>query len=307
MRRMSAVVLAFALLLSVLPSALAQDATPATGSPTASPSLLAGLGYPELVITTDGTTSDAPADLPAGRYHLVLVNTSDVLTVDLELYKVPDGMTFDELNAEFQASDPESFEPPPIFYEVTIGGGPSAGPGSTGDIIVDFSPGDWAFNVFAYNDESEEEPPSNMPTQVTVTGELPELTDPAVDVAVNMIEMAFEMPEVVPAGPAIWQVTNSGAFPHFLLIESYPEPVTNEQVEAALAMFLGTPVATPAAMLDPEQLVDVDGTLVLSTGQTNWIEVDLAPGQYIVFCFISGPGDVPIHAAMGMYKILTVE
>jgi hypothetical protein len=244
--------------------------------------------------------------LAAGRYHLVLVNTNDALTVDLELYKVPDGMTFDELNAEFEAADPESFEPPAIFYELTIGGGPTAEPGSSGDIIVDFAPGDWAFNIFAYNDESEA-PPTNMPTQVTVTGEMPELSDPAVDVTANMIDLAFEMPDVVPAGPAVWQVTNSGAFPHFLLIESYPEPVTNEQIEATLDMFVGSPVATPEAVLNPDLFVDVAGTLVLSTGQTNWIQVDLEPGQYVVFCFISGPGDVPIHAAMGMYKIITVE
>jgi hypothetical protein len=268
--------------------------------------LLAGLGYPELVITTDGSTSDAPADLPAGRYHLVLVNTSDALTVDLELYKVPDGMTFDELNAEFAAADPEAFEPPAIFYELTIGGGPSAAPGSSGDIIVDFSPGAWAFNIFAFNDESED-PPTNTPSEVTVTGEMQEMTDPPVDVAVNMIDLAFEMPDTVPEGPTVWQVTNSGAFPHFMLIESYPEPVTNEQIEATLSMFVGSPVATPEALLDPDQFADVAGTLVLSTGQTNWIEVDLEPGQYVVFCFISGPGDVPIHAAMGMYKIITVE
>lgn len=306
MRRIFGLVVALSLLLMVMPTTVAQEATPATGSPTAADSLLAGLGYPELVITTDGTTSDAPSELPAGRYHLVLNNTNEALSVDLELYQVPDGMTFDELEAEFAATDPESFEPPAIFYQLTIAGGALTDPGSSGDVVVDLTPGDWAFNLFAYSDESDA-PPTNMPTQVTVTGEMPELTDPAVDVTANMIDLAFEMPDVVSAGPAIWQVTNSGAFPHFLLIESYPEPVTNDQIEATIAMFLGTPSATPEAVLDPEQFIENGGTLVLSSGQTNWIDVDLEPGQYMVFCFISGPGDVPIHAAMGMYKIITVE
>jgi hypothetical protein len=38
-----------------------------------------------------------------------------------------------------------------------------------------------------------------------------------------------------------------------------------------------------------------------------WIEPDLQPGQYLGACYLSGPGDLPMHAAMGMFKIFTVE
>ena len=72
-------------------------------------------------------------------------------------------------------------------------------------------------------------------------------------------------------------------------------------------MFAGSPVTTPEAVFNPDLFVEAAGTLALSTGQTNSIQIDLGPGQYVEFCFISGPGDIPIHAAMGMYKIITVE
>lgn len=37
------------------------------------------------------------------------------------------------------------------------------------------------------------------------------------------------------------------------------------------------------------------------------IAVDLQPGQYLGACYLSGPGELPMHAAMGMFKIFTVE
>ena len=71
----------------------AQDATPGA-SPATDDSLLAELGYPEIRITTDGTTNDFPTELEAGRYHVVLENQGDI-DVDLEVAQLPEGMTLE--------------------------------------------------------------------------------------------------------------------------------------------------------------------------------------------------------------------
>ena len=72
---------------------------------------------------------------------------------------------------------------------------------------------------------------------LTVTGEMPEIEDPAVDVEVSMVEMAFNMPDTVPAGPGIWRVASDGALPHHMRIQAVDETVTVEQVMATINMF----------------------------------------------------------------------
>ncbi|MFS2056483.1 hypothetical protein ACEN8K_47780, partial [Variovorax sp. CT11-76] len=62
------------LLLSSLSPIAAQEASPEP----VDDSLLAGLGYPEIRVTSDGTTHDFPAEVEAGRYRIVLENTGDV-------------------------------------------------------------------------------------------------------------------------------------------------------------------------------------------------------------------------------------
>jgi hypothetical protein len=295
---------AVALLLFASSAGLAQEGTPSTGA-----SLLAGLGFPDLVVSTDGVAVSAPTEVAAGRYHLIVQNSSDGMNADLQLDKVPDGKTYDDLATLIAQADPSSPQPPEIFYQLVIAGGASAGPGGSGDAIVDLTPGDWVFDLT--NSPVDEDGPESMsPAKVTVTGDMPDLTDPPADISVDMVELAFDMPDSIPAGDHIWRVHNKGAFPHFMLLQSYPEPITTEQVQATLDSLFGvdaTPSASPVTLLDPSLMATTGGTAVLSAGQTNWIELDLQPGQYVVICFMSGPGSVPVHAAMGMFKVITVE
>lgn len=63
MRRLTvSVAFLFALML-LAPGVAAQDATP-MANPVSASSLLASLGYPELVITSDGNSTDIPLKLP---------------------------------------------------------------------------------------------------------------------------------------------------------------------------------------------------------------------------------------------------
>jgi hypothetical protein len=90
-----------------------------------------------------------------------------------------------------------------------------------------------------------------------------------------------------------------------MLLGSYPTPVTAEQIQATLGTLLGTPAASPETLMNPDELVPVFESSVLSTGRSTRVEIDLDAGQYLVFCFLPGPGDLPIHAALGMFSIIT--
>ncbi len=79
--------------------------------------------------------------------------------------------------------------------------------------------------------------------------------------------------------------------------------LTDANVQATFGTFIGTPAPADATPIAFETLQDAGGTGVLSPGQTMWIEVDLAAGQYLAACYLSGPGALPMHAAMGMFTI----
>ena len=284
-----------------LGSVAAQEATPAGES------LLAELGYPELVVTTDGTDFTVPAEVEAGRYRLVLENTGEG-GADIELYQLPEGLTFDDLVAIFAEAD-EAETPPDVFYELVINGGVSSEAGGTGDVVLDLTPGEWAFNLYSFNEETGEE--VNLPKAVTVTGEMPALDEPEVAAEVGLIDFDFEIPDGIAAGPQIWKVVNNGAQPHHLILAQVPDETTEEQVLELINAFFGPP-ATPAAGATPaepalgfEDYVEVGFTGVLSTGQANWLEFDLAPGTYAALCFIPTPDGEP-HVMLGMIEVFTV-
>ncbi len=290
----------FLMLVGLAPRAIsAQDATPATGGTPAASLLLAGLGYPDLVVNTDGKTNDLPATLAAGRYHVVLHNTNATNGVGIDFYMPPAGTSADDAIAIYNESV-SSEVPPDLFYKLTIPGGVIAPPNSTAEGIIDLNPGDWFAGIQIENDDG---PSTGVAQALSVTGTMPTLTDPTAAITASLSDLKIELSGPVSAGPQIWKVTNAGAMPHFISIGMSDGSLTQENVQATFGTFIGTPTAADATPIDVTTVTTVLDTGVLSPGQSMWIELDLQPGQYIAACFLSGPGDLPIHAAMGMFKI----
>jgi hypothetical protein len=144
---------------------------------------------------------------------------------------------------------------------------------------------------------------------VTVTGDLPEY--PAIDGAVDvtLADMSIDMPDTIAAGPQIWQVTNTGAMPHFVFVMNPGGELTTEEAVNGVKLFYGMADATPAAegsAQDPMGWQDVGGSSAITNGVTTFFELDLEPGTYIAFCFIEGPGELGSHALHGMTRVFTV-
>lgn len=119
-----------------------------------------------------------------------------------------------------------------------------------------------------------------------------ETAAPSADVAVSLVEWAIETPAEVAAGTVTFDVSNGGSFPHHFAIargDSYEDlPMSGGGVidEAALADdFLGR-------------------TANLQVGETETIEFDLEPGNYVFFCNIAGTVS---HAAQGQVLSVTVS
>lgn len=309
MRRMLSLITLMTLLLSSSVAAVtAQDSTPA--SPAAGPGLLAELGYEEIRVTSDGTTHDFPTELEAGRYHIVLKNQSD-LELNLEFFQLPEGVTVDDVTAFFEeVSDSPEIVVPDYFYDIVFNGGPVALPRETSGVVLDLTPGEWVVNLLTYDLETDEQ--TDSLSTVTVTGEMPDLDDPAGHVEIGLIDMDFVVPDSLEAGPQIWQVTNNGLQVHHLILLGVPEGTTEDQVVELAGSVSGPPaspeVATPVVQpgLAFEDVQDVFFTLLFSYEQFNLYEVDLEPGTYAMVCFMPDPSGTP-HVMLGMVEIVTVE
>lgn len=274
----------------------AQDASPAAGGapPTA---LLDALGYPTLSIAYDGANVTVPETLTAGRYLVDFTSTASEPPMVTFFMGANADHSIDDILSALQSAD-LSQGPPPIYYQVHVAGLSDSG----APTVVTLTPGDWVFAAIGQQGAAV--------AKLSVTGDLPAFD--AIDGAVNvdLHEMVIDMPDTIPAGDHVWQVENTGSFVHVLSVAKVSGPITDEQLLNALALQSGDPNATPVAegsVGDPNNIQPIFDSGEFSNGLTQLFEMNLEPGTYVAICFLSGPGDVGMHAMLGMYKIFTVE
>lgn len=297
-------------------TASAQEGTPEAGS---SSNPFADLGLPELVVTvTDTGYEGVPAELPAGRYVLVVTNAISAPNENLPdildfagagLLKVPAEFTLEELLAMMATppslesgsteAAPEGMGPPPWYYETTLGGGPFARRGETDYAVVDLTAGDWIL-------WSEDPTSPRLLAGVRVTGDLPgDLPAPSGSKRVEMSDFAFTI-DPLQTGRQTLEVTNVGVQPHFLGMALVPNGTTLEDVLSLFAALFGDPSATPPDDLSADDLRIVVDSAAQSAGVTAWHSVELVAGAYVAVCFIIDPATGMPHTMLGMAQMVVV-
>lgn len=311
MKRILPLVLVALAIGTVSPAVIAQDAspvsseaTPAGSTPVASSSLLESLGYPVIEFSTDGTMISGPSEVEAGRYLVRVESTSPIPDWELAFFSPASGMTGDDLVDSIAGIDIAAPGPPDFYYDIGHAGGISS-PATEG--IVELTPGEWAVTGLFFGETDG----SVAVQKLTVTGEMTDYAPIAGAVQVTLADLTIEMPDSLPAGPQIWEVTNTGAMPHFVWVMAPPSgEITTEEAVNGVKLFYGMPDATPVAegsAQDPMSWMDIGGSPTITGGVTTIIALDLAPGTYAAFCFLEGPGDLGSHALHGMTKVFTVE
>jgi hypothetical protein len=150
---------------------------------------------------------------------------------------------------------------------------------------------------YAFNTEGSQGPPDpkTVPaTKVTGDDSSDEVEGEAV---VSAIEYGFEADEV-PSGDVEIDFENSGAQPHHLIASPLVGDSTAEDVEKFFKTNKGKP---------PLSEKGTSATAVLEGGEGQAVTLDLKPGRYAFYCFISNRQGGPPHALKGMVDEFEVK
>lgn len=247
---------------------------------------------PEVAIklTDDGIT--APAQMPAG---IVLVNYSNSSTKYQEggvvLGKLNEGVTYDNIKAVLASDEPDDFNK---FFEMvtSLGGGERT--------IYNLAPGQY---MAYFIGNIEDAPPISSLIEVKDEGNT--AAAPAADITAEMKEFNFVLPDEIKAGKHIWQISNKGKQVHHMLIMQLPKGVT---VDDIITWVSAETPSGPPPFLNPDGPTLGAGYEALSPGQSAWAEIDMPPGEYIVFCLLPDMSAMPpmSHIAHGMHRALKV-
>jgi hypothetical protein len=150
----------------------------------------------------------------------------------------------------------------------------------------------YAFNTEGSQDEAD---PASIPA-VEVTGETSDETVEA-DETVDAFEYGFEADQLS-AGKTEIAFDNTGAQPHHLLAAPLTGDNTAEDVEEAFKSEKGQPPFDEEGFLS---------TAVLEGGEGQLVTLDLKPGRYVLFCFITDRQGGPPHALKGMVDEVEVR
>ena len=294
-----------------LPSADAQDATPAGGD------------YPTVAFTArDYAFIDLPASVPGGLTRLSMTQEGPA-DHHAMFMRLNEGATADDFMTALQAGDFGA-----ILGAATSLGGPNAGAvGTTTNVIVDLTPGQYMV-VCLIPDEETGLPHAAMgmltPMEVTEAGAAAE--PPESDVAIDLVDFAFQglSPEMA-AGKQTWAITDTGEQLHELVVYKMAEGVPYSVAESIiLAPPAASPEASPEGMEEmpgevaspvaesspvaggPLPFAGIGGSAPMNPGLTNYLEVDLTAGDYFAICFVPDFETGAPHFALGMIMPFTV-
>lgn len=230
----------------------------------------------------------APETAEAGLAEITLTNDSDA-EADMQLIRVEGERNPEEVvDGLGKAVQGQSF--PDWFF--AAGGVGSLGPGETATVTQVLQPGDY----YAFNTSGG--PPSAEAAGMTeVTGERSDEELEEGEATVEAAEYVFNT-ETLPSGATEIAFDNIGAQPHHLIAS----PIKGEATAADVEKFFKTEQGAP-----PLEEKGTKSTAVVEGGEGQLVTLDLEPGRYALYCFITDREGGPPHVFKGMVDEVEVE
>lgn len=234
-------------------------------------------------------TITAPESAEAGLAEITLTNESDS-EADLQLIRVEGEHSAEEVVEGLgKAIQGQSF--PDWFF--AGGGVGSTAAGDTATVTQLLEPGTY----YAFNTETEGPPDPGAAASTEVTGEASDEELDEAEATVEAGEYVFQA-ETLPSGTNEILLDNIGVQPHHLIASKLIGDSTADDVEQFFKTEKGEP---------PLSEEGTQATAVLEGGEAQLVTLDLEPGRYAFYCFITDRQGGPPHAFKGMIDEVEVE
>ncbi len=233
------------------------------------------------------STANGVTTLHAGRYRFHVVSRGGAHV--LQLIRFQNGYTADQAQADFQ----KAFEGDvPAVQRIDNGvvflGGADASPKASGDMVATVRAG----QLVAIDQNSDAVAPLNVVGKVGKPGTASHHGK------YTSFTYGWGASKRLPASGTV-KFANQSDQPHFLVLQRVKASTTNKQVRKFINSGLqGNPSWGLKASADAG---------VLSPGKSQLLSYDLPAGRYLVMCFWPDYFTGMPHAAMGMWKLVTLS
>lgn len=226
----------------------------------------------------------SPSSVPAGPVTFRLINAGKELHMMGVVWLGTH--TFQEFGAAVQG---DSTFPGP--YEV---GGPDAvAPGDTSYATVILAPGHVALACWVVGEDGKMHVMKGMMAPLEVVPANGRVAaEPVADVALTLRDYAIDISHTPAPGHRTFRVENRGPAEHDVQLFRMEPGATMADIDAWFHHpGKGSPRARP-----------LGGMVGIERGHHGWFTADLAPGDYVVVCWIPGEKGVPHYAGHGMMR-----
>jgi hypothetical protein len=233
-------------------------------------------------------TISAPDKAEAGLAEITLTNDTDS-SADLQLIRVEGDHSAEEVVEGLgKAIQGQAF--PEWFF--AAGGVGTLEAGESATVTQALKPGSY----YAFNTEGGGPPDPKSVAVTEVGGEESDAEIEGED-TVEGAEYVFNA-ETLPSGATEIAFDNIGAQPHHLIASKLKGDATAEDVEKFFKTEQGAP---------PLEEKGTKSTAVLEGGEAQLVTLNLEPGRYALYCFITDREGGPPHALKGMVDEVEVE
>lgn len=239
---------------------------------------------------------DVPAEIPAGYTTFRLVNSGPNLH-HMMIARLDSGKTADDAKAAL------SKKGPPPMWLVPIGGPNAPDPSAQSNSTLDMKEGNYV--VFCMVDIPGGVPhfAKGMFSPLKVTAATGAAAPaPTADVSIKLADYSFTLSKPLTAGKHMIAVETAPGQPHEIEILRIAPGKTMADFEKEMKiMMAGKPLAGPPSASA------IGGTAPSIAGTTQYFEVDLTPGNYVIMCFVTDMKDGKPHYEHGMVQQFEIK
>lgn len=246
-----------------------------------------------ITITAKDYAYDAPDTVTGGVVTITLVNQGPELH-HIQLVKLSDGKTAADLEAFLRTMKPTDHMP---AWTLDVAGPNTPVPGGTASLTQDLAPGAYAIICAIPSPDGVPHMMKGMIRALTVLPPAAAVAAlPVADITVRMLDYAWDITPAITAGRHVLRIENAAEQSHEFFLARLEPGKSPMDVATWAEKAQGPPPAMP-----------LGGTSAMAKGGVTYLTVDLAPGEYGLFCFIPDMKDGKPHFVHGMMTQVTVR